>query len=149
MAFAAKKQIANSLRGIGITTLDASAVSILADFVQGDSDKLNEFMRQWQSGWFRIELSDELDLNFRPTDGLHGDRLSVDAVESVISQMRGVGSGGGTRQGLELCSVINAFTVPKISYDPVGRKLYADNEPRSIFAPANVRSNALPLHYSP
>jgi DNA polymerase epsilon subunit 2 len=47
---------------------------------------------------------------------------------------------GGARQGLELCSVINAFTVPKISYDPVGRKLYANNEPRSIFAPANAKS---------
>jgi hypothetical protein len=50
-SLAIKKQLASSLRGIGITTLDVEAVSLLAEFMQGDSDTLNEFMNHWQSGW--------------------------------------------------------------------------------------------------
>ncbi len=45
----------------------------------------------------------------------------------------------GGRQSVELCAVVNAFEVPKISYDPVGRKLYTDPKPRAIFSGALVR----------
>lgn len=67
------------------------------------------------------------------TDGFQGDRLTTGAVQSALAELR------GGRQALELCAIINAFDVPKISYDPVGRKLYADIKPRAIFAPALVR----------
>lgn len=46
----------------------------------------------------------------------------------------------GGRQALELSAVINAFEVPKISYDPVGRKLYTDPKPRTIFSGALVNT---------
>lgn len=69
-------------------------------------------------------------------DGAQGDRLTIDGVESVLSQLR------GSRQAVEVTAVINAFAVPKISYDPVGRKLFEDTSKRSIFAAANVREHA-------
>ena len=56
----------------------------------------------------------------------------MEGVQSALAELK------GGRQTLELCAVINAFDVPKISYDPVGRKLYADAKPRSIFAAALV-----------
>lgn len=67
------------------------------------------------------------------SDGFQGDRLTTEAVQAALAELRGGG------QSLELCAIINAFDVPKISYDPVGRKLYADGKPRTIFAPALVR----------
>jgi hypothetical protein len=53
-------------------------------------------------------------------------------VEAAVAQVLGTG------QGLELISIINAFDVPKISYDPVARKMYADDAPRVLFADAQV-----------
>jgi hypothetical protein len=71
-------------------------------------------------------------LPFACTEGGQGDRLTISSVDSILSLLKG-GS-----QALEKHAVINAFQVPKISYDAVGRKLYADDKPRSIFAPAAV-----------
>ena len=62
----------------------------------------------------------------------------MEGVQSALAELK------GGRQTLELCAVINAFDVPKISYDPVGRKLYADAKPRSIFAAALVSLGATP-----
>lgn len=65
-------------------------------------------------------------------DGDRGDRLTLESVEATLAQLR------GSLQQLELFAVVNAFQVPKISFDPVGKKLYEDSAPRSILAPAQV-----------
>lgn len=65
-------------------------------------------------------------------DGDRGDRLTLESVEATLARLR------GSLQQLELFAVVNAFHVPKISFDPVGKKLYEDSAPRSILAPAQV-----------
>lgn len=57
-------------------------------------------------------------------------------VEQAICQLQGQG------QGVQLVEVINAFDVPKVSYDAVGKKMYADAAPRSLFADAQVRGSS-------
>ena len=54
-------------------------------------------------------------------------------MEAAIAQLQ-----GGEQASDQHVVVINAFDVPKISYDVVSRKMYADKAPRSIFADAKV-----------
>lgn len=44
----------------------------------------------------------------------------------------------GGAQATSTVVVVDAFSVPKISYDPVGRKMFADPQPRHLFAGAEV-----------
>ena len=68
----------------------------------------------------------------KPADRASSGAVNRAAVDAAISQLQGTG------QGAELVEVINAFDIPKISYDPVGRKMLADSAPRSMFADVNV-----------
>lgn len=52
---------------------------------------------------------------------------------AALAQLRGCG------EVAQLVAVVDAFDVPKISYDPVGRKMFADSRPRRLFAGAEVR----------
>ncbi|KAG1674469.1 hypothetical protein FOA52_003074 [Chlamydomonas sp. UWO 241] len=118
--FAVKKNINKQLREVGVKVFDSAAVNLLTEYVISDQASsttaaLDEFIRAWKS------------------DGSQGDRLTPEGVESVLVQLR------GGRQAVEVTSVINAFDVPKISYDAVGRKLYHDTSKRSIFAQANSK----------
>lgn len=53
-------------------------------------------------------------------------------METAILQLQGSGASA------EQVVVVNAFDIPKVSYDPVGRKMFADNAPRTLFADAMV-----------
>ncbi len=55
-------------------------------------------------------------------------------MEAAIAQLQ-----GSEQAGDQHVVVINAFDVPKVSYDVVSRKMNADKAPRSIFADAKVR----------
>ena len=70
--------------------------------------------------------------NAAGVDGNHAERITQESIEAAIAQLQ------GNNQAAELVSVINAFDVPKISYDPVGRKLYADHQPRTVLAGSQV-----------
>lgn len=74
----------------------------------------------------------------RPASG----DISKSVVESAIAQIMGKG------QGFELVTIINAFDIPKISYDAVGRKMFADTVPRSLFADATVSKDLKHSHTS-
>eukprot|EP00955_Chlamydomonas_euryale_P003095 32725-Chlamydomonas_euryale.AAC.13 len=140
MSFAIKKAINKQLREVGVKAFDAAAVNLLTEYIntEGTLDALKPFISVLKSG-------EERDLRMlaaacwftRVQDGTQSDRLTADAVHSALAQLR------GGRQAVEVTNVINAFQVPKISYDPVGRKLYKDTSARSILGPATVRRNCM------
>ncbi len=67
-------------------------------------------------------------------DGAVGNRkITREQVDAALGQLQ-----GGAVQDAARIVVINAFDVPKISYDPVGRKMYADKDQRTIFGDAKV-----------
>ncbi|KAF5832407.1 hypothetical protein DUNSADRAFT_11709, partial [Dunaliella salina] len=45
----------------------------------------------------------------------------------------------GGAQAISMVNVVNAFAVPKISYDPVARKMFNDTTPRHLFASAEAK----------
>jgi hypothetical protein len=53
-------------------------------------------------------------------------------IDAALTQLK------GGAQAADLITVVNAFAVPKISYDPVGRKMIADHKPRHLLADAQV-----------
>lgn len=63
---------------------------------------------------------------------MNANNITREDIEAAIVQLQGTGT------AKELVAVIDAFDVPKISYDPVGRKMYADKQPRSFLANATV-----------
>ncbi len=60
-------------------------------------------------------------------------KITREQVDAALGQLQ-----GGAVQDAARIVVINAFDVPKISYDPVGRKMYADKDQRTIFGDAKV-----------
>lgn len=72
---------------------------------------------------FCVELDD---------DGM----ITQQQMESAIRQL------AGTTSERDLVFVIDAFDVPKISYDPITKRLYADNHPKSLIATAQVPAAA-------
>jgi hypothetical protein len=81
-----------------------------------------------------------ISLTLRQTDARRGGLLSQSDVSGAVTQL------AGSLQSIERMVVINAFEVPKICWDPIGKKLYADTASRTIFPDAQV-SGALPLHW--
>jgi hypothetical protein len=56
MSFGLKKAINTSLRGIGVKTFDAAAVTALAEYIEkeGSEESLKDFVRVWKSGLEKI-----------------------------------------------------------------------------------------------
>lgn len=61
--------------------------------------------------------------------------MTAEIVEQAIACVSSHGQGGA---GTELITVVSAFDVPKVSYDPVGRKMFADKAMRSLCGDAHV-----------
>eukprot|EP00877_Chromochloris_zofingiensis_P012640 jgi/Chrzof1/762/Cz01g27210.t1 len=99
-------------------SLDADAFITLLQYVndvQGSLDVVYSILDV---------LKDELD-----DDGM----ITQQQMESAIRQL------AGTTSERDLVFVIDAFDVPKISYDPITKRLYADNHPKSLIATAQAK----------
>lgn len=64
-----------------------------------------------------------------------GDAATIGAadVEAAVRQLAGV------VEKRDLAFVVSAFDVPRIVYDPVTKRLHADNRPPRMLATAEVR----------
>eukprot|EP00798_Chlamydomonas_sp_ICE-L_P003761 gene3761-13821_t len=108
-----KRRIVKELRDAGVPgTVDISAINKLAEYVQ-------------QMDWERGSCLQD--------DTTHSGVITSDSIELAIAQLQ------GSSQAAEMVAVINAYEVPKISYDPVGRKLYADHQQRTLLAGAEAK----------
>lgn len=70
------------------------------------------------------------------TDTIHAD-LSVDGKITAASVQAAVGPNGGAQQ-VELVEFTDAFSIPRLAFDPVQRKLHLNNKPRHLYGSAEV-----------
>lgn len=61
--------------------------------------------------------------------------MTVESVRQAATQT-------GSAQRVEVMEVVQAFDVPRLTYDSVQRKLLLDTRPRSLHAMAEVRSTS-------
>ena len=91
-------------------------------------DALLAFVSQDDTALLQLPgIIEALQVEFQETG-----QVTLHHVEVALQQSVGV------EEQLDLAAVVSAFDVPKISYDPVSKKLFHNMQPRSILAAGEV-----------
>jgi hypothetical protein len=144
-SLALEKQVNKEIIGAGLAgCVSIEALQKLAELVEqhGRLELVGDVLREVQRGgplnqqqqlassWF-----EQLFYAGRAaplSERTNADAITLADIEAAVTQLRG---GGPSRDDV---AVISAFDIPKISYDPVSSKMYADKAPRTLFPGARV-----------